>query len=277
MSPTTKRISFINNKGGTGKTTSCLSIAGYLAKWGSRVLVVDLDPQANATSGLGIDGMTLNYTLYDAILDQCNGYIGVPITHVILETCIGNLHLVPAELDLAVGQVLMQHSESRAGMLRQILKSIEEYYDYILIDTPPSSGLLMINSLYASDHVVVPLDPCVFSLEALDHLDLFFRDVGRVYGHSIDNSWAILIRYVRPKPFSRILRKHHPSKEIEARLRKLFSTVFVVPESLEIYPSQREGLPISHYAPTSKAGRAYESIAEGISNYIEQDRNHGNS
>src|SRR6202158_1680071 len=94
-------IAFANHKGGTGKTTSCLSIAGYLAKSGSKVLVVDFDPQANATSGLGIDKTTSRYSMYDAVLDQFDGHKGVPITHVILATDVENLHIAPSEFDLA--------------------------------------------------------------------------------------------------------------------------------------------------------------------------------
>ncbi len=102
MSTVAECVVFANCKGGTGKTTSCLSIAGYLAKSGSKVLVVDFDPQANATSGLGIETLTLKYSMYDAVLDQCDGYEGVPITQVILETDVENLHIAPSELDLAV-------------------------------------------------------------------------------------------------------------------------------------------------------------------------------
>src|SRR5882757_3789367 len=97
-------IAFANHKGGTGKTTSCLSIAGYLAKSGSKVLVVDFDPQANATSGLGIDKTKLAHSMYDAVLDLIDGYQGVPLTQVIVETDIPNLHLAPAEFDLAVAE-----------------------------------------------------------------------------------------------------------------------------------------------------------------------------
>ena len=107
MSRAAECIVFANHKGGTGKTTSCLSIAGFLAKSGSKVLVVDFDPQANATSGSGIDTLTLKYSMYDAFLDQCDGYEGVPITQVILETDVGNLHVAPSELDLAVAEVLV--------------------------------------------------------------------------------------------------------------------------------------------------------------------------
>lgn len=101
MSRTAECIVFANHKGGTGKTTSCLSIAGYLARSSRNVLVVGFDPQANATSGLGIDTMAVKNSIYDAVLDQCNSHEGVPITQAILETDVENLHVVPSELDLA--------------------------------------------------------------------------------------------------------------------------------------------------------------------------------
>lgn len=263
-------IVFANHKGGTGKTTSCLSIAGYLAKSGSKVLVVDFDPQANATSGLGIDTLTLKYSMYDAVLDQCDGYEGVPITQVILETDIENLHVAPSELDLAVAEVLMQHITNRAGILNRVLEKVRPLYDYILIDLPPGSGLLMINGLCASDQVVVPVDPSIFSVEALDNLKASFRDIKRMAGHPINRITAVLIRYAKPDVFSRILRRHSPSQEIEARLKTMFEMVFVVPNSIEIYETQRQGVPISHYASGSRVGRAYAEITKSISTNSKQ-------
>ena len=258
-------IVFANQKGGTGKTTSCLSIAGYLAKSGSKVLVVDFDPQANATSGLGIDVMSLQHSMYDAVLDQCDGYEGVPITQVILETDVENLHLAPSELDLTGAEVFMQRTRDRANILNRILEKVRLLYDYILIDLPPGSGLLMINGLCASDQVVVPIDPSIFSLEALENLKTYLNDIKRLAGYSVNQITAVLIRYVKPNLFSRILRKHNPSQEVEARLREMFNTVFVVPDSVEIYQAQREGIPISHYASERGVGKVYAKTAKSIS------------
>ena len=263
-------IVFANHKGGTGKTTSCLSIAGYLAKSGSKVLVVDFDPQANATSGLGIDTTTLKYSMYDAVLDQCDGFEGVPITQVILETDVENLHLAPSELDLAVAEVVLQSSRDRAGVLNQVLEKVRPLYDYILIDLPPGLGLLTVNGLRASDQIVVPLDPSIFSLEALDNLKASFQDVKRMAGHSINRTTAVLIKYTKPEVFSRILRRRNISQEVEGRLKEMFKTVFVIPESREIYETQRRGVPISHHAFRSKVGRAYAQITKSISTNSEK-------
>lgn len=265
-------IAFTNHKGGTGKTTSCLSIAGYMAKSGNKVLVVDFDPQANATSGLGIDLTAPQHSIYDAVLGQCNGHEGVPITQVILETDVENLDVAPAEFDLGVAELLMQRAKDRAGILNRILEEVRPLYDYILIDVPSSSGLLMINGLCASNQAVVPLDPSIFSLEAMDNLKATFDDVRELAGHSISQSTAVLVRYVKPHVFSRVFGKRNPSQEVEERLREMFHSVFVVPESNEIYGAQRQRMPISHYAPKSKVGKAYAQIAKNID--INSDPNH---
>ena len=263
-------IAFANQKGGTGKTTCCLSIAGYLAKSGSKVLVVDFDPQASATSGLGIDVMTLQHSMYDVVLEQCDGYDGVPITQVILGTGVANLHLAPSELELSVAEVIVQHTRKRTGILRQVLEEVRPLYDYILVDLPPSSGLLTINGLCACEQVVVPLDPSIFSLEALDTLKASFRDIKQMAGHSINQITVVLIRYAKPDVFSRMFHKRNPSQEVEARLREMFETVFVVPYSTEIYETQRQGVPISHYAPRNRVGRTYAEITKSINSNTEK-------
>lgn len=251
-------IAFANHKGGTGKTTSCLSIAGYLAKSGSRVLVVDFDPQANATSGLGIDRSTLKHSMYDVLLNQCDGG-GVPITQVILETDVKNLHVAPSEFDLAVAEFQMLNARNRANLLNAALDKARPFYDYILIDLPPTSGLLTINGLCAADHAVVPVEPSIFSLETLADLKKSFTEIHQRTGHSIRPIAAVLIRHVKAQ-----VRKPNASTEIEASLREMFDPVFVVPAAEEIYQTQKEGLPISHFAPRSGVGRAYEKIAKSI-------------
>ena len=257
-------IAFANHKGGTGKTSSCLSIAGHLAKSGAKVLMVDFDPQANATSGMGIDTAVLQHSIYDAVLAQCDGYQGLPVTQVVLETDVVNLHVVPSELDLAAAEVIMQHTGKRTGILKRALEEVRPLYHYILIDLPPSAGLLTINGLCASDQVVVLLEPSTFSLETLGNLRTVFGDIRRMAGCPISRVTVVLNRYQKRSIFSRAFHRCSPSQEVEARLREMFDTVFVVPESVEIYKAQREGIPVSHYAPGSKVARAYAKIAESI-------------
>ena len=257
-------IAFVNHKGGTGKTTSCLSIAGCLVKNSSKVLVVDFDPQASATSGLGIDVALLRHSIYDAVLSSCNGYSGLPIKRIILETDVKNLHVAPSELDLAVAEVIMQRAENKAGILKRILMEVRPLYEYILIDLPPSAGILTINGLYASDQVVVPLEPSIFSLEAMDNLRIILSDIERMTGHPMNRATVILNRYETVDIFSRVFFKGSPSREVIARLKQHFGAVLTVPDSRQIYLAQQRGNPLSHCAPKSKAGKAYEKIAEYI-------------
>lgn len=253
-------IAFANYKGGTGKTTSCLGVAGYLAKSGHKTLVVDLDPQANTTSGLGIDPLSLKRTTYDLLLGFCKGYDPVPFTDIILETGIENLHVAPSEFDLGVAEVLLQQAENRPFILHAALDGIRPHYDFILLDLPSNAGLLTLNGLCAAGRLFVPLDPSVYSLEALDNLKDSFRDIKRMADLSIESISAILNRYAKPGLFGR----RGPSQEVEARLKDMFDEVYIVPEGIEAYGSQKKGVPISHHAPGSSMGRAYEDIAKGI-------------
>jgi chromosome partitioning protein len=265
-------IAFANPKGGSGKTTSCLSIAGYLAKSGNKVLVVDFDPQASATSGLGIDSTSLHHSVYDAILTQCGGYEGLPISQVVLKTNIKNLHLAPSEPDLAAAEILMQRTKKRTSILKRILGDVITQYDYILIDLPPGLGLLMINGLCAASQVIVPLDASIYSLEALDNLKTLFSDIKRINGRTFNQITAILIRYVKPDIISRLVRRSNPSQEVEIKLREMFGTLYVIPDSKDIYESQRQGVPLSHLSTGGQAGKAYAEIARNISS----NNNHGN-
>ncbi|MBU1053629.1 MAG: AAA family ATPase [Proteobacteria bacterium] len=264
MSEIGECIAFANYKGGTGKTTSCLSIAGFLAKGGSKVLLIDFDPQASATSGIGIDKLTLKHTIYDSILGLCDGHEDVPLKNIILETDVKNLHLAPSEWDLSAAEVSIQSTKEKITLLRTLIRDVQSLYDYILIDTPPSSGLLLMNCFVAADHMIIPFDPGIFSVEAIDNLKTVFLDVKRNTGHHFNKITIILTRYVGQDPLERILHGDNPSRQIKKMLVRMFKSVFVVPESPEIFKSQQKGTPISHYAPKSKAGKAYKKIADSI-------------
>ncbi len=263
----TKTIAFANIKGGTGKTTTCVNIAGYLVKRGekSQVLVVDFDPQANATSGLGIDATTLEYSIYDAVLEQCDGYEGVPVTQCILQTDVENLHLLPSELNLSAITMVLQQTEDRVSILNRILEPVRQYYDYILIDVPSDAGLFLLNSLWAADQVIVPLDSSVFALEALENLNTYCDDIEQMRGHGLKPLTIVLNRYTRASSSSQKKRQPSPSEEIESALKEQSYTVFAVPESLLVYRSQQAGLPVSHLTKTTgNLGKAYEAIANDL-------------
>jgi chromosome partitioning protein len=259
-----ERIVFANYKGGTGKTTSCLSIAGFLAKGGSKVLLIDFDPQASATAGIGIDKLTVNHSIYDAVLSLCSGYGGVPLKNIIMETGLENLHLAPSEWDLSAAEVIMQKTKNKATLLHTLTQSVQSLYDYILIDTPPSSGMLLLNCIAAADHMIIPFEPGIFSLKSIDNIKSAFLDVKRNTGHNFSKLTIILNRYAWQDPLERIFYGDNPSIQVKKLLAGIFKTVFIVPESQKIYKSQQRGIPISHYAPRSKVGRAYKKIADAI-------------
>ncbi len=264
-----KTIAFANLKGGTGKTTICINIAGCLTLIHptNRVLVVDFDPQANATSGLGIDENSLENSIYDVVLNECQEYQGVPITQTILETQIENLHLVPSELNLAAASILMQQTKDKVGILNRILAPIKSYYDYILIDVPSDTGLFMLNSLRAADEAVIPIDGSIFSIEALEKFQIYCQDIQEMTGHKISRFMVVFNRYTKSKTSSQSKKSSKNSiyEEIEEGVKKMSYPLFKIPESLLIYRSQQEGMPISHFSPSSQIVKNYLEIANYLS------------
>lgn len=263
MTITAHCIAFANFKGGTGKTTTCINVAGALATQQdqSKILVVDFDPQANATSGLGVDGTTLEYSIYDAVLDQCEGYTGVPITKIIVETGVENLHLAPSELDLSAVPMVMLPTKDRVGILNRLLEPIKSFYDYILLDVPSDSGLFMLNTLRAAQHLVIPLDSSVFALEALEKLSTFSQEVEQMNNHVIESFTIVLNQYKKSRSSTKRTTNPSPSEEIASQLKAMDYKVFPVPESVLVYRSQQAGMPLSHHEPASKIAQAYDEIA----------------
>jgi len=272
-------ITFAHHKGGTGKTTSCLNIAGFLVKSGKNVLVVDVDPQANATSGLGINPDLLKASMYDLFMGKCPGFQPISITDIIQKTESG-IDIAPSSLELVGAEPFLYAIEERAKMLAEILLPVKSRYDYILIDTPPSMGQFVINGLVASDHTVVTFDRGVFALQGLHTLMTIFSDIKEIIGNRITPDLAILTRWDCNEAektgirafFSRFslrntsdrAKEEEMIREFEGEVRKYFNLVYPVPYSREIYEAQKAGLPISHFAPESPAGKAYSVIAEAI-------------
>ncbi|HNQ32257.1 MAG TPA: AAA family ATPase [Methanoculleus sp.] len=284
-------VAFAHHKGGTGKTTSCLNVAGYLQKSGRSVLVVDCDPQANATAGLGVDPDTLELSMYDLFMSAFEGFPDVVINDIIVPTASG-VDLAPATLDLVGVEPYLYSIEDRAGLLREALAGVRGNYDFILIDTPPSMGQFVINGLVAADHTIVTLDPGTFALRGMEALSTVFHDIREMLGENVTTDLAILTRWKGPDdraaktgglalflkrifssgPSPEEERERERLKMFEAEVRKAFKQVFIVPYSPAIYETQQKGLPISHYAPESDAGREYRAITTAL---LELDKNYG--
>ena len=253
----TKCIAFVHHKGGTGKTTSCINISGYLKKTGKKVLLVDLDPQGNATSGLGVDKNTLESSMYDVMIGTTE------MKDIILETDTG-IHLAPGTLELVGAEAYMYGRQDRATILKRALEKVKGYYDYIMIDTPPGPRLFGVNGVVASDYVIVAMDPGVFALEGLEDFHLVLDDIRESVNTEINAKMAILTKCAKASFFSKIRGRQNPVKEIEKEAKKVFERVVSIPYSTEIYESQLKGIPISHYAPKCKAGLSYQKIANEI-------------
>jgi len=248
-------ITLAHYKGGTGKTTSCLSIAGYLAKLGKKVLVIDLDPQGNATSGLGIDKRTLISSMYDIMKNKKR-----KINNIILQTRINNLHVAPANQNLEILNLNAYAKKSDALHLRKILENVKNYYDYILIDTPPVHSHFIINGMVAADSVIVVLDPGIFALESVEIMKKSFGEFFEKLGLDLNIDMALITK----TPNFSLLRKNH-AKEIKKDTEKLLKKrVFMIPYSSYIYGTHAKGLPISHYKPKSRVGKAYKKVVRDI-------------
>ncbi|HIH85591.1 MAG TPA: ParA family protein [Methanoculleus sp.] len=273
-------IAFAHHKGGTGKTTSCLNVAGYLQKDGKRVLVVDCDPQANATSGLGVDPERVEQSMYDVFMSVFEGFPDARIADIIVPTASG-IYLAPATLDLVGVEPYLYGIDDRAGILREVLTPVRDTYDFILIDTPPSMGQFVINGLVAADRTVVTLDAGTFALNGMEALSMIFNDIREMIGEDVNADFAILTRWggsddsggglalflkriFSPASFAEEEREKERLKAFESEVRKKFKQVFVVHYSPLIYEAQQKGLPISHYAPESKPGRDYRAVATAL-------------
>ncbi len=287
-------ITFCHHKGGTGKTTTCLNTAGFLALAGKRVLVVDADPQANATMGLGIYPDSRRRHMYDVFMSVFEGFPDVPITEVITNTESG-VDLAPSNLDLVGVEPSLYMIDDRAGILRDLLEPVRHSYDYILIDTPPSMGQFVVNGLVAADHIVVTIDAGIFALRGIDGLETIFGDIGEIVGHRVSADLAVLTRWgespaidagparsgisgilsrffgrggTREAGAGRAGQRRTGEDErrerIEAEVKRRFGRVETVPFSREVYEAQQRGLPISRYAPDSAAGVAYRRIAQEV-------------
>ena len=291
-------ITFSHHKGGTGKTTSCLNIAGFLVKAGKKVLVVDCDPQANATVGLGYSSQAAGKNMYDVFLSGIEDFPEIKISEIIKKTPSG-IDLASSGLDLVGADPVLYRVEGRAEILKRSLLEIRDQYDFILIDTPPSLGQLVINGLYASDRIIVTLDSGTFALEGVSTLSTIFSDMKENLGREVRPDFAILTRWgeggypdgERKEPEEKkdllfiirnlFVRKAEPTPEeiraaeeqkteqerllaILSEVKRLFPAVYTIPYSPLVYEAQKRGVPISHFSADSGVGRAYQSIAEEV-------------
>jgi chromosome partitioning protein len=242
----------VNQKGGVGKTTTAINVGAYLAKFGQKVLIVDIDPQANATSSLGADKQSVKGGVYESLL-------GAPATNLILHNNALNISLLPSSPALAGAEVELVEEEKREFRLRAALEPLQERYDYILIDCPPSLGLLTVNGLVAGkDGVIIPVQCEYLALEGLGQL---MQTIQRVQTGLFPE---LKIRGLALTMFDG---RTHLSADVVNEVRKHFpEQVFqtIVPRSIRLAEAPSYGLPISSYAPDSVGAKAYSILAQEI-------------
>ena len=247
-----KIIAFANQKGGVGKTTTCINVAAYMAVMGKKVLVVDMDPQGNASSGVGIEKSTKTKTIYDVI-------DGTSFVHeVILPTYIEGLDIIPATVDLAGAEIELIQMPSREKIVKNVLGRIKNNYDFIFIDCPPSLALLTVNALTASDSIIIPIQ-CEFY--ALEGLTQFMNTVRRIKQHL--NPTVDIEGVVLTMKDNRSNLINDVSKEIVKFFgKKVFNTA--IPRNIRLAEAPSHGETIVSYDGRSKGAVAYQMLAEEV-------------
>ena len=247
-----KIISFSNQKGGVGKTTTCVNMAAYLARAKKRVLLVDLDPQGNATTGLGFSKGTLKKAVYNVIIE------GEDVKNNVLPTEIEGLFLLPSNIDLAGAEVDLVYKKSRDKVLRAALEKVKGEFDYILIDCPPSLGLLTINALSAADSVIIPIQSEYYALEGLSQLMNTISLVRQHLNRGLKVEGVVLTMYD-----GRLNLTQQVVTEIKKYFpRKVFSTV--IPRTVRLSEAPSYGQPILYYDRSNKGAQAYSALTDEI-------------
>lgn len=245
-----KTVSIFNQKGGVGKTTTCVNLAAALGAKGKKTLLIDVDPQGNSTSGVGIDKAEIEYSTYDILINK------VPARGIMIETEFKNLSLLPANMNLAGAELELAETEDRFHALKKAIAPLVVDFDYIIIDCPPSLGLLSLNALTASDTVIVPLQCEYYALEGLSQLLSTVRTVKQHYNEHIELEGVIYTMYdSRLKLTQQVIdevNKYFPNKSYKT----------MIPRSVKLAESPSFGKPIIYYEKYSKPSFAYKKLAD---------------
>ncbi len=247
-----KIIAFANQKGGVGKTTSAVNIAASLGILGQRVLVVDLDPQGNTTSGVGISKKSLRKTMHDVLSDQ------VPCEEVILTTEFENLSILPANISLAGSEFDLYEAEESEFQIKKALNAIKDRYDYIIVDCPPSLGMLTVNAMAAADGVVIPMQCEFYALEGLSQLMITVSRIKQHYNPTLAITGILVTMYN-----SRLLL----SVQVISELKKHYSDKLFeqcISRNVKLSEAPGFGLPVYYHDKKSKGAEEYLAVAKEL-------------
>lgn len=251
-------ISVFNQKGGVGKTTTVINLSAGLGKKSKRVLILDLDPQGNATSGLGVDKEETEKTIYDIIINNDN------INESIVETSAENVDIVPSDVDLAGAEIELANVENRELILKKAIDDLKDEYDYIIIDCPPSLGLLSLNSLSASDSVIIPIQCEYYALEGVSQLVKTIDLIKRTINRDLEIEGVVLSMFDG---------RTNLSIQVVEEVKKYFKGkvyTSIIPRNVRLAEAPSHGLSIFDYDKRSTGAEAYLDLTEEFI-YLEDD------
>jgi len=251
-----KILAFANQKGGVGKTTSAVNVASSLGVLGYKTLLVDLDPQGNATTGLGILKRSLTKTVAEVLTSDTKA------SEVMQKTVFDNLYILPASLTLAGAEPLLNSTEDSQSVLKEKLEEIKQNFDYIILDCPPSLGMLTVNALVSADGVVIPMQSEFFALEGIAQLSNIIRRVKQRYNEKLYTVGILLTMYNKRSLLSvhvvEELRKHYNDKPFETTISR----------SVKLAEAPSFGQPIYYYDKASKSAQEYLAVSKEIAERI---------